>query len=141
MLIGYLCFMNFKKRISFFLAVFLLVSNLELAFTIHYCDNELASVSINTTSNSIDIEKKCCGKIENVSKCCKNKIIKSQEKSDQITVRIMALDANYEVVFNDWKPVVFSNEIPCNQSELQSYYCDAHAPPLYLLYSQYTFYA
>ncbi len=133
--------MNFKKHISLFLAVFLLVSNMGLAFTIHYCDNEIASVSINRASNSQEIEKDCCGIVEKESKCCKNKIIKSQEKSDQITVRIMALDANYEVFCNDWKPVVFSNEIHCNQSELPSYYCDAHAPPLYLLYSQYTFYA
>jgi hypothetical protein len=133
--------MNFKKHSCFFLAFFLLVSNLGLAFNVHYCDNEIASVSINTTSNAIDIEKKCCGAVEKESKCCKNTIIKSHKKSDQITVRILALDAAYHWVCNDWKPIVFSNEFQFNAIALPSYFCEAHAPPLYLLYSQYTFYA
>ncbi|MEI7508859.1 MAG: hypothetical protein WCJ62_05270 [Flavobacterium sp.] len=133
--------MNFKKHISLFLAVLLLVSSMGLAFTIHYCDNEIAAVSINTASNAQEIEKGCCGVVEKESKCCKNKIIKSHEKSDQITVRILALDTNYHWVCNDWKPIVFSNEFHFDTKAFPSYFCDAHAPPLYLLYSQYTFYA
>ena len=69
--------MNFRKHIGLFLTFFLLVSTLGLAFNVHYCDNEIASVSINTASNSQEIEKNCCGKIEKMSKCCKNKIIKT----------------------------------------------------------------
>lgn len=133
--------MDFKKHISLLLTIFLLVSNLGLAFNVHYCDNEIASISINTSSTAHEIEKDCCGKVERESKCCKNKIIKSNEKSDQITVKITSLDAHYNLVFNEWKPVVFVNENNFKPREITTYYCDANAPPLYLLYSQYTFYA
>ncbi len=133
--------MNFKKHINLLLTFFLLVSNLGLAFNVHYCDNEIASVSINTASNSQEIEKNCCGKIEKKSKCCKNKIIKSNEKSDQITVKISSLDVNFILFFSEWKPVVFGDIFNFKPREIAAYYCDANAPPLYLLYSQYTFYA
>lgn len=133
--------MNFRKQISLFLAFFLLVSNLGLAFNVHYCDNEIASVSINTSSNAQEIEKGCCGKVEKESKCCKNKIIKSNEKSDQIVVKIFSVDANYDVVCNIWKPSFITNKIHYKKRAIPAYYCDVNAPPLYLLYSQYTFYA
>jgi hypothetical protein len=133
--------MNFKKQISLFLAFFLLVSNLGLAFNVHYCDNEIASVSINTNSNFLEIEKDCCGKVEKESKCCKNKIIKSNEKSDQIVVKIFSVDANYNLVDHQWEPTVFDNTIHFKKRAIPAYYCNVNAPPLYLLYSQYTFYA
>jgi hypothetical protein len=41
--------MNFKKQISIFLAILLLVSNVGLAFNVHYCGGEIASVSLNST--------------------------------------------------------------------------------------------
>ena len=133
--------MNFRKQTCLLLTIFLLVSNLGLAFNVHYCDDEIASISINTSSTSHEIEKDCCGKVERASKCCKNKIIKSNEKSDQITVKIISLDAQYNLVFNEWKPVVFAEKCNFKPREITTYYCDANAPPLYLLYSQYTFYA
>ena len=133
--------MNFRKHIGLFLTFFLLVSTLGLAFNVHYCDNEIASVSINTASNSQEIEKNCCGKIEKKSKCCKNKIIKSNEKSDQITVKISSLDVNSILFFSEWKPVIFRDVFNFKPREITTYYCDANAPPLYLLYSQYTFYS
>lgn len=141
MLFKYLCYMIFKKHISIIIAVFLLVSNLGLSFNVHYCDDELASIAINISSTSHEIEKDCCGKVERASKCCKNKIIKSIEKSDQITVKTTSLNAHYNLVFNDWKPVVFVEKYNFKPREITTYYCDANAPPLYLLYSQYTFYA
>ena len=133
--------MNFKKHINLLLTFFLLVSNFGLAFNVHYCDNDIASVSINTASNSQEIEKNCCGKIEKKSKCCKNKIIKSNEKSDQITVNISSLDVNSILFFSEWKPVDFRDIFNFKPREITTYYCDANAPPLYLLYSQYTFYS
>jgi len=133
--------MNFRRQISLLLAFFLLVSNLGLAFNVHYCDDEIASVSINSASNPQEIEKDCCGKVEKNSKCCKNKIIKSNEKSDQITVKIFSVDAPYNLADNQWKPTVYANKTHFIKRDIPTYYCDANAPPLYLLYSQYTFYA
>lgn len=133
--------MIFKKQISIILAVFLLVSNLGLAFNVHYCADKIASVSVSAISNSQEIEKDCCGKVVIESKCCKNKIIKSTEKSDQITVKISSVDAQYNLVFNEWQPVTFLEKSNFKPRDFATYYCDANAPPLYLLYSQYAFYA
>ena len=133
--------MKFNKITSIFLTLFLLVSNLGLAITVHYCDNQIASVTLSTASNKQNIEKDCCEKVEKESKCCKNKIIKSTQKLDQITVKIISVDANYNLVFNEWKSVVFANKNNFKTREITTYCWDANAPPLYLLYSQYTFYA
>jgi hypothetical protein len=133
--------MNFRKHISLLLTFFLLVSNLGLAFNVHYCDNKIASVTLSIASASEQVEKDCCGVVEKDSKCCKNKIIKSEVKSDQIIVKSLSFDADYIPVYADWKSIVFPYKFNFKTRDIFTYYCDAHAPPLYLLYSQYTFYA
>jgi len=130
--------MNFRKYTNVLLVFFLLVSNLGMSFNVHYCEDEIASVSINTATASHEIEKDCCGVVEKKSKCCKNKIIKSNEKFDQITAKSLSLDGN--LISNDWKPLVFLDTFNFQQKTPTPYYCDANAPPLYLLYSQYTVY-
>lgn len=133
--------MIFRKHISILLTVLLLVSNLGLAFNVHYCDDEIASITLSTVQTAQKAEQDCCGIVEKKSKCCNDKIIKAEIKSDQIIVKLVSLDADFLPVTYDWKPVVFVSKINFNQRDNLTYYCDAHTPPLYLLYSQYTFYA
>ncbi|WP_333666313.1 HYC_CC_PP family protein [Flavobacterium sp.] len=133
--------MIFKKNLSLLLTFFLLVSNLGLAFNVHYCDNQIASVTLSTASASQEAEMDCCGVVEKKSKCCKDKIIKSEIKSDQLVAKSLSFDVDAIPVYNDWQPIVFTTVFNFNTRENFSYYCDAHAPPLYLLYSQYTFYS
>jgi hypothetical protein len=83
----------------------------------------------------------CCGIVEKDSKCCNDKIIKAEIKSDQITVKSLSFDSGFIPKFYDWKPILFASNFNFKTREAVTYYCDAHAPPLYLLYSQYTFYA
>lgn len=132
--------MIFKKHISILLTVFLLISNLGLAFNVHYCGDKIDSVSLNTISNSSKTIDDCCGIVEKDSKCCNDKIIKAENKSDQINVKSLTFDINFLATISDWKPTVFNSKINFKQRENSTYYCDANAPPLYLLYSQYTFY-
>ena len=133
--------MFFKKHISILLAFFLLVSNLGLAFNVHYCDDKIASISINTVSNYVEVENDCCGKIEIISKCCNTKVIKSQEKSDQGVVNSFSVATDGFCVFNVWEPLFFTPKFHFKKSQTTSYHCVTNEPPLYLLYSQYTFYA
>lgn len=133
--------MQIKKQISLLLAFFLLVSNVGLAFNVHYCENTIASVTLNLSSNPHEVEKDCCGVVEKASKCCHNKIIKSNDKSDQVLVKTISLASDSIFVMNDWIPIVFNSPIHFKKAVIISYGCDANAPPLYLLYSQYTFYA
>jgi hypothetical protein len=133
--------MFFKKHISILLTFFLLVSNLGLAFNVHYCDNEIASVTISTVpAPQVEAIDECCGIVEKDSQCCNDKVIKAEIKSDQIIVKTLSFDAEFITVTDYWTPQVFTFQNNFKQRDNTSYYCDANAPPLYLLYSQYTFY-
>ena len=133
--------MIFKKHTSILLTFFLLVSNLGLAFNVHYCDDEIASITINAIPTVAQNSDECCGIVEKDSQCCKDKVIKAEIKSDQIIVKSLSFDFDFIPVTHDWKPIIFVPKTNFKQRDNLTYYCDAHAPPLYLLYSQYTFYA
>ena len=133
--------MIFRKHISILLTVLLLVSNLGLAFNVHYCDDEIASITINAAPTVEQTLDECCGIIEKNSECCNDKVIKAEIKSDQIIVKSVSFDVDFILVTHDWKPAIFVSKNNFRQRDSLTYYCDAHAPPLYLLYSQYTFYA
>lgn len=132
--------MILKKQISILLTFFLLVSNLGLAFNVHYCADEIESITINVAPASAKVVDECCGIVEEESGCCNDKIIKAEIKSEQIIVKSVSFDAEYIKDYNYWKPLFFSNNLFFKTRDNLTYYCDAHSPPLYLLYSQYTFY-
>ena len=71
--------MNFRKNICITLALLLLVSNNGFAFNVHYCGDEISSVSFKTSISSIEIEKNCCGEIEKKSNCCDTKVLHFQK--------------------------------------------------------------
>jgi hypothetical protein len=133
--------MIFRKYISILLTLFLLVSNLGLAFNVHYCDDKIASISISTIPDSEQKVDECCGIVEKESGCCNDKIIKAEIKSDQIIVKSLSIDTDFVQAAYDWKPLVFTSKINFKQRDNLTYYCNANSPPLYLLYNQYTFYA
>lgn len=132
--------MIFRKQISVLLTFFLLVSNLGLAFNVHYCDDEIASISLRVAPAAIEKVDECCGIVEKDSGCCNDKVIKAEIKSDQIIVKSLSFDTNSIVFIEYWKPHFFTQNNILQQRNNTTYYCDAHAPPLYLLYNQYTFY-
>lgn len=116
-----------------------MVSNLGLAFNVHYCDNEIESITISTVAALQKGVDECCGVVEKDAQCCKDKVIKAEIKSDQIIVNTILFD--FIKPASDWQPLAFTYNTNFKQRDTSTYYCDAHAPPLYLLYSQYTFYA
>ena len=123
------------------LTALLLVSNLGLAINVHYCADEIESITINVAPDSGKVVDECCGIVEEEPGCCNDKIIKAEIKSDQIIVKSLSFDPALHSVIYDWKPKVFISKNPFKQKNNSTYYCEANAPPLYLLYSQYTFYA
>ena len=133
--------MNFRKSINVIVVLFLLVSNMEMSLIVHYCEDKIASITLNTATNSCKIEEDCCGEVERQSKCCNNKIIKSNEKSAQQIVKSISLDFDYDLVFNEWQTKNYQDHFNFPSKEITTYYCDANAPPRYLMYSQYTFYS
>jgi hypothetical protein len=133
--------MIFKKHISIILTFFLLVSNLGLAFNVHYCGNKIESISLKIAPpHKVEIDE-CCGIVEIDSQCCMDKVIKSDVKSDQIIVKTLSFDSDFTAITEHWSSIDYCSNYILNPSDVFTYYCDANAPPLYLLYNQYTFYA
>ena len=134
--------MNFKKQISIFLAVLLLVSNVGLAFNVHYCGGEISSVSLNSTLPSLKSEKGCCEKIvDKKDSCCKDKKIVIQKKADNGIVKSFSFQFDYSFLVPEHNNLIVFTAVPSFKNNLNfSYYCDANAPPLFKLYSQYLLY-
>lgn len=132
--------MKWQKPISLFLAFFFLFSNLGVAMNVHYCGDEIASVSLRSSIEPTASEKDCCGIFEQKSHCCKDKVFHFEKKTDQATVLAMhALD--FEAIpFYLWNPVVLL-PLSVRESKLEKKYTfQSNAPPLFVLYSRYIFY-
>ena len=111
-----------------------------LAMNVHYCGDEIASVSLNTKFDSAAAEENCCGSVEKKSHCCSDKVVHFEKKTDHATVFTIHMDAVDAAVFETWRPIVF---VPFSINENESrteYPFQSHAPPLFKLYSQYIFY-
>jgi hypothetical protein len=112
------------------------------AFNVHYCGNSIASISIKNTFSSLKTEKGCCEKI--VSKkdsCCKDKVFNFQKKSENATVKVFFYEFPSVFIVPQFFSFVTNGATFFQKNQLISYFCDANAPPLFQLYSQYIFYA
>ncbi|HAH54434.1 MAG TPA: hypothetical protein DCM02_03890 [Flavobacterium sp.] len=141
--------MNFKKHISFLLAIFLLVSNTGFAVGVHYCGGNVASVKpvFWKTAETLNKEEKgCCPpKVSTITNkkesCCKNKVVHFQKKSGKITLNSISFQPDFIFLFEEFNPILFSEFSKLENCRITSYYCDSNAPPLFKLYHQYIFYA
>ena len=138
--------MRFRKHISILLAFFLLVSNVGLAFDVHYCGEKVASIQpfyLKSSGTSNSVEKGCCEKkVSKKDSCCKNKVVHLQKKSDNVLIKAFSLNAaDTPFLIKEWNPIVFFKSTIFKSFENNSYYCDAHSSALFKLYSQYIFYA
>jgi len=129
-----------RKGISFLLVFLLLASNSGLAFNVHFCGGELASVKAVFESGN-DHSNSGCGMDETKSHgCCKDKVIKSDKKQDSI-VKTVAFFTAVPFVQAEIQTAYFTHVAAFDHELNASYYCNANAPPLFKLYSQYIFYA
>lgn len=135
--------MNFRKHISIVLASLILLANLGLSFAVHYCKDEIASVSFQYQEDKPCVEdvKSCCATADSHDSCCSNKLIKVEKKTDDILVKTFQLDLEPTIFAADWKPNFVAFESENIVSNEVAFYCDSHAPPLYKLYCQLVFYA
>lgn len=143
----YLCIMKIKKHISILIALLVLVSNSGLAFTIHYCEGKIASVSSvfskeEECETRLLEEESCCAKPQTTHKdCCSDKKVNLKNKTEKIIIKTISLDfepAFFSAFKNQTLAVV---EAQCFSKETTAFYCESNAPPRYKLYCQFTFYS
>lgn len=123
------------------MAFLILVSNMGLAFNVRYCGSEITSVTLKTPAEDKNLEKDCCGVVEKISHCCKDKVVKFQKKTDNLIQKTVSFHADFIFLTNEWNSLVFSFVSNFKKDSFLLYYCDANAPPFFKLYHQYIFYA
>jgi hypothetical protein len=139
--------MQYKKHIALLLAFFLLASNSGLALNVHYCGDSIAAVSTVFSKEEVcEVpvveEKSCCAKVAtNHKKCCSDKEINLDDDTEKIVIKSFSLDLDSIFIFNEWQSIQFSTVVSHSYTQPFEYCCDANAPPLYQLYSQYILYA
>ncbi len=138
--------MNFKRHISVFLALFILLVNSSASLVLHYCHDQIASISLvyqeNKVADAVN-EDSCCAADDKSDEksCCSDEEIKVDKKIDYSILKGFQFNV-LAVTFENEMPSFFNQEdvLSANQKVLD-YYCDSNAPPFYKLYSQLIFYA
>lgn len=135
--------MNVKKSTSIFLALLLLVSNMGMAFNVHYCGGSIAAISLHSELLSLTEPDGCCEKTAVVEKdsCCKDKVLHFEKKSDNATVKVVLFEIGIPFVAPFQQPILFSAIPTIQKAVVTDFYVAINAPPLYQLYHQYLFYA
>ncbi|AWA28819.1 hypothetical protein HYN48_01225 [Flavobacterium magnum] len=142
--------MKFQKSTCLILAMLVLFSNAGLAFSLHFCEGKVAAVSSVFHSGPVcemekqPIKKTCCAKkkAEKHRKCCSDKKVSLTSKSDNGIFKNVAFQ--FEATFPKHEPLNPTQEkatVLRGPEKTIRYYCDAHSPPLYLLYSHCILYA
>lgn len=134
-----------RKSIAVLTAFLMLVSNTGFALTVHYCGGKMASVSSGfeiTQTLKAKAEKSCCAKKVATShkKCCSDKTVHFKAKTGDIIAKFTAQIA-WPFFAAAVETPVFEAVRPVKTEKFPSYYCDAHAPPLFKLYHRYLLYA
>lgn len=137
--------MQFKKHITLLLAILVLVSNSGLAFNVHFCEDKIASITTVFSKEEVCVtpekEDTCCAKLEKThKKCCSDKEVNLKNKTEKVVVKTF-IDADLFLFSNKNEVLISTSIFKCIKNEICAYFYNSNAPPLYLLYSQYIFYA
>jgi len=130
-----------KKPISLFLAVLLLISNMGLAFNVHYCGEQIASISLNSVNASRQFEKCCLINEIKKENCCKDKVVNFQKKIDNSILKVFSSTAPFYFLINEKQQFICLASKNFKRFHTTSYFFDSNAPPFFKLYRQYIFYA
>ena len=133
--------MKIRKRISILLATLLLVSNIGLAFNVHYCGEKIASVSLNNPFINQNSEDGCCTIVEKKANCCNDKVVKFDKKSDNSIVKTISFQIDTPVISQDWKPLIFAKKSILSKEKSTSYSCNTNSLPIFMRHCQLVFYA
>ena len=132
--------MNSRKLQVFLLALLMLVSNVGLAFTIHYCGGNISSIAFNEQLPSSSTDS-CCSHLVVDNKCCSDKVISIKDGSDRVAEKIFSQqDIGIGVLTEEY--LEFANARNISRiAESISYQFVSTRPPLFKLLCQFIFYA
>jgi hypothetical protein len=141
--------MKLKRHISILLTTLILFSNIGLALNVHYCHGRVSSVSVAyrvkdacAKVKKLPVKTCCAAAAKKLKPCCKNSVLKLQDKTDSIVIKALQLNLASFYVAEGYKPLhFFKPALAVVKKDTPSFYCESHAPPLFKLYCRYIFYA
>lgn len=135
--------MKFKKHISIFLASLVFLANLGYSFTVHYCNETIASISLNENFDEPCSEPivSCCAVEDSHDNCCSNKTIKVEKSNENVLLKSISFETLNTFIIPNNSVVFSSNQVLNTEIDSPEFYCDTNAPPFYKLYLQYILYA
>lgn len=130
-----------KRFTAILVTTVILFSNLGLAFNVHYCHDEIASVSIDYSIQNDDNSNCCCVKKNVQKKCCSDTTIKTDNKSDNFVVKQVDFDLQQFIITQQFENNFQTQIVSIQRQNLIENYSEANSPPLYKLYCQFVLYA
>lgn len=130
-----------KRFTAILVTTVILFSNLGLAFNVHYCHDEIASVSIDYSIQNDDNSNCCCVKKNVQKKCCSDTTIKTDNKSDNFVVKQVDFDLQQFIITQQFENNFQTQIVSIQRQNLIENYREANSPPLYKLYCQFVLYA
>jgi hypothetical protein len=120
-----------------------LLANLSLSFSVHYCNDEIASISFlyQNEEPCIDEQTACCAKQNTHDSCCSNKQTQVERITGDVLIKTFHFNLQFDILNAVWHPNFILNTSESFTSTISFYYFDSHAPPLYKLYCQLVLYA
>lgn len=119
------------------------MANIGYGFTVHFCNDTIASVSLNASFEEPCEEPavSCCATNKNHDTCCSNKIIKVEKKHDNFLTKSLQFESSVATL-NTLSTIEFAeNVVLFSSNGNPAFYCESNAPPLYKLYCQLVLYA
>ena len=135
--------MKFKKHICVFVTLLVFLANIGYSFTVHYCNDTIASVSLNSNFEEPCKEPvvSCCAKDNIHDSCCSNKIIKVEKKHDNFINKSLNFESNSAILNTNASCIFSSKSQNFSTQKCPAFYCESNAPPIYKLNCQLVFYA
>ena len=145
--------MKMQKYIRVFLSLILIISNLSVAFSMHFCGGQIEQIKINHLDNKVckmQMPTSCCADKEEANHCeipsdkekektddCCTDLAYTEDIQQQQIVKILKV---YPIVFEQY-PLVLSSNFPDLKLQIKSknvldFYVESNAPPIYILHHQ-----
>lgn len=137
-----------RKNLALLLSFVLLATQTGLAVSVHYCGGEAVSIAagFGVTAHGCGMEPKeadGCGPDLKLGRkgCCDEKSIQIKVKQEAPT--ILKSGFATDAIFTTPSEIVspFASTVPVALYRMPAFHCEAHGPPLFLLYSSYLLYA
>lgn len=150
--------MKMQKYIRVILSLILILSNLSVAFSMHFCGGQIEQIKLNHLDNKVckmQVPTSCCSDKQEVNHCetpnqkesnnkdedcCKDLAIADELQQQQI-VKVLKI---LPIIFEEFSTIQYF-EFPDVDSKITSkqtldFYVESNAPPIYKLNQQFIFY-